>query len=97
MEDNTKIRFATAQFVNGEVKRDSISWATDTLELAMSYAHSIKDGCGLFFYGDIKDTIGGTYYEPEMNATREQFEQDPVFYGVCYYRQPYSNGKYIFE
>ena len=93
-----KIKYAVAGFDNGEVKDDTIEWREGYFLGACNYVEHLGSGmCGIFYYGDIKDEITQTFFDSQMNATREQFEADPSLYGICYYKQTFVGGKWVLE
>ena len=96
---NKIIKYATAIFVDGTAMADTLEWHTGTPTQAMERVknNTGKPICALFHYQDIKDDTAQTFFPTEMEATREQFESDPALYGVCYYKQPFAGGTYVFE
>lgn len=98
---SNKIRYAIASFdgKNDYIAENTIEWREDYFNAALNRVKSIgNDKCAMFHYPDIKDDMGDrTFFAVEMDATREQFESDPAMYGVCYYKQPFSGGTWVFE
>ena len=92
-----KIRYGIAKFLEDEVPDNSTVWYEDTFPDAL--AHVREDGqgqnCGFFLYSDIKEELGFTTIESIMFASREQFEANPIRFGICYYKD--ASGKWIFE
>ena len=86
---------------DGFAVESTIEWQEETLDAALRHIEEAGGRkCGMFLFADISEARNlphtfGFYFQ--RSATREQFSQDPARYGVCYYKQPFYGGQYVFE
>lgn len=97
--ENRSIHYATFDFKkDGKIDLDTREWHDDMFRMAESNVVARNGSiCALFYAKDIQGYVSQNLNEDALAATREQFETEPVKYGVCLYKQPFVGGKWVFE
>lgn len=76
-----KYAIANIDRKKGIISTEGVYWRESTLEDAKNFIQNDDSKCALFFHRDVE----GLGYPINKEATREQFEHNPIVFGICYY------------